>query len=112
MLVVLLVRNDASGAVGMLQAGAEGADWQRKSIEAYGGRSLHQWAVMGRYDAVVVAEFDALENAIAFSLASSASGQHVDVLPALTHEGFQAAAEVAVAAQEALAALLPNPVVP
>ncbi|MDQ1685405.1 MAG: hypothetical protein QOC82_2142 [Frankiaceae bacterium] len=103
MLAILLIRANAEGAAGMLQGGRLGAEWQQAVISAYGGEVLHQWAVLGRYDAVVVARFDSQEAATAFSLASTAAGQYVELLPGLDVDGFDTAAQLAGAAQWSVA---------
>lgn len=81
---VLLMRNDAMGATLMLHAGADGAKTQREVLEVFGAKVECQCAVMGAYDAVIVADFPSAGACAAFAQDANRSGQYVEQLVALT----------------------------
>jgi uncharacterized protein with GYD domain len=79
---ILLLRNDAVAADLMLRSGREGAKEQERAIEFLGGKVIKQCAVMGRYDVVLMVEFEQDADCLAFSLGAARGGQSVEVLPA------------------------------
>jgi uncharacterized protein with GYD domain len=91
---VLLFRNDPLAASAMLAGGSAGADFVEKTIREFGGSVEGAVAVTGRWDAVV-SDFPSHEAVLAFSLSASASGQYVEVLPAVSREGLDTAREIA-----------------
>jgi uncharacterized protein with GYD domain len=95
---VLLMRNNSYGAENMLQSGAVGATFQHKAVEDYGGRLLFQGALAGRFDAIVIAEFEP-EACLAFALAASAQGQYVEQIPVVAPDQVERAAELHFKAQ-------------
>jgi uncharacterized protein with GYD domain len=92
---VLLFRNDPLAASAMLAGGSAGADFVEKTIREFGGSVEGAVAVTGRWDAVVISDFPSHEAVLAFSLSASASGQYVEVLPAVSREGLDTAREIA-----------------
>ena len=83
---IFLLHNDAEGAARMLAGGSSGAEDQVRKIEAFGGAVVRQYAVTGRYDAVLVAELPDEAAALAVTLEATAAGQYVELLSALAPE--------------------------
>ncbi len=75
---LLLVENDAWGAASMASSGALGAQDQREAVSALGGVCVSQWASLGRWDAVLVADFPDDAALLAFVMSAGAGGQHVE----------------------------------
>ena len=94
---VLLLRNDAVAADLMLRSGSDGAKEQEQAVHAFGGKVIAQYAVIGRYDVVLVAEFAAHADCLAFSLGAARGGQSVEAMEALHPAEVDAARERALA---------------
>jgi len=80
---IFLLRNTAEGAKGMLASGRSGAVIQARVVDELGGRLVGQWAVTGRFDAVLVAELPDDAAAAMMTLAATSAGQYVELLNAL-----------------------------
>lgn len=108
---VLLLRNNAEGAARMLASGAIGAAEQADAIEALGGRVLGQWAVTGRFDAVVVVDLPGNAEALTLVLGATAAGQYAELLHGLEPDVVQSASSLFtdVAAKLADAGEAPEP---
>lgn len=75
-------------------------------IARFGGRTTGVFAVSGRYDAVVVADFDDEAASLAFALAATSEGQYVEALRVYDSAELQRAESIArQAADEFLAEL-------
>jgi uncharacterized protein with GYD domain len=98
---ILLIRNEPGAAAGMLASGSRGATSQRAALKAFGGRAIFQRAVLGRFDAVVAAEFPSEDALVAFGLAASSAGQYVETLVAISPKKLDAARDIAASAAEA-----------
>jgi uncharacterized protein with GYD domain len=92
---VMLLRNDAAGAAGMMQSGSEGAAMQEALLRKLGGSDIQLFAVSGRYDVVVIVDFPDVRSALSFSLGATAGGQYVEVLHAYTPGDVDAARALA-----------------
>ena len=75
-----------------LSAGWEGFDGV---LGRFGGSLVDLHAVAGRYDAVVVADFDDAAAALAFTLAATSQGQYVEALPVFGRDEVKRAEEIA-----------------
>ncbi len=92
---VFLMRNDTGGAIQMLSSLVEGPQAFPAALERYGGRFIDVQAVMGRYDAILIAEFDDPAGALSYSLAATAEGQYVEALPAMSPDDLSRADAIA-----------------
>jgi uncharacterized protein with GYD domain len=88
---ILLLRNDSNGAARMLASGQFGAAEQAKAVEALNGRVLGQWAVTGRFDAVLAAELPDDADALAVAFGATQAGQYAELLTAFEPETFERA---------------------
>ncbi len=79
---IFLLRNDAEGAARMLAAGRSGADEQKRRLTSLEGAEVKQYAVTGRFDAVLIAELPDDAAALAATLEATAAGQYVELLSA------------------------------
>ncbi len=80
---IFLQRNNAEGAKDMLDSGSSGAARQKALVTKLGGQCRDQWAVTGRFDAVMVAELPDDAAAVAITLSATAGGQYIELLSAL-----------------------------
>jgi uncharacterized protein with GYD domain len=83
---IFLFRNDAEGAARTLAAGRSGADEQIRRLTSLKGAEVKQYAVTGRFDAVLIAELPSDAAALAVTLEATAAGQYVELLSALDPE--------------------------
>jgi uncharacterized protein with GYD domain len=83
---IFLFRNDAEGAARTLAAGRSGADEQIRRLTSLKGAEVKQYAVTGRFDAVLIAELPNDAAALAATLEATAAGQYVELLSALDPE--------------------------
>jgi uncharacterized protein with GYD domain len=83
---IFLFRNDAEGAARTLAAGRSGADEQIRRLTSLKGAEVKQYAVTGRFDAVLIAELPNDAAALAVTLEATAAGQYVELLSALDPE--------------------------
>jgi uncharacterized protein with GYD domain len=95
---LLLLRNNSVGAARMLDALTTGFDALPSQLEPYGGTVEQVYALTGRYDAAVLADFESPEGVLAFSLAATADGEYVEALPAFGRGELARAEEIARAA--------------
>ena len=65
---IFLFRNDAEGAARTLAAGRSGADEQIRRLTSLKGAEVKQYAVTGRFDAVLIAELPSDAAALAVTL--------------------------------------------
>jgi uncharacterized protein with GYD domain len=66
----------------MLASGSAGADGQRAAIEALGGTVVGQWALAGRFNVLLVAEFETDAAAMAASLRATEDGFETELIRA------------------------------
>src|SRR5215204_3957398 len=83
---IFLLRNDSEGAARMLAAGSSGAVEQKSRLTSLQGAEVKQYAVTGRFDAVLIAELPDDTAALAVTLEATAAGQYVELLRALDTE--------------------------
>lgn len=83
---IFLMRNNAGGAKMMLASGNSGATEQARAVEALDGEVVSQWAVTGRFDAVLVARLPDDAAAVALTLGATSIGQYMELLSALDPE--------------------------
>jgi uncharacterized protein with GYD domain len=100
---ILLLRNSAEGAQRMLDSGHSGATDQARAVEELHGKVVGQWAVTGRFDAVLVAELPDDAVAVALTLGATSAGQYVELLLTLDPEVIDTARDLRNRAVEALA---------
>ncbi len=86
----------------MLRSGSSGAARQVEVVRALGGQCKAQWAVTGRFDAVLVAELPDDEAAMALTLGATAAGQYVELLSAVDPEVVDGSRDRYIEAAEAL----------
>jgi uncharacterized protein with GYD domain len=91
---LLLVRADAAASLRLLTTGTRGAEGQQAAIADRGGKVLSQWALLGRYDLAVIAEFPDSTAAAAYCLSSNASGYAVELHVALAPDAVDKAASL------------------
>ena len=103
---IFLLRNNAEGAKAMLTSGSSGAAGQADVVRELGGECRHQWAVTGRYDAVLVADLPDDAAALALTLGATAGGQYIELLSALDTEVLDSARD---RYDQAAAALIGEP---
>jgi uncharacterized protein with GYD domain len=101
---LLLIRNDAVGAARMLQGLTAGWDEFGSTLAGYGGELVDLYALAGRYDAAVIADFADPAGVLAFALAATSQGQYVEALPVFDRESAGRAEESARAAAAGFAA--------
>jgi len=70
----------------MLAAGSSGAVEQKSRLTSLQGAEVKQYAVTGRFDAVLIAELPDDTAALAVTLEATAAGQYVELLRALDTE--------------------------
>jgi uncharacterized protein with GYD domain len=87
---IFLFRNNAEGAARTLAAGRSGADEQKRRLTSLGRAEVKQYAVTGRFDAVLIAELPNDAAALAVTLEATAAGQYVELLSALDPENLDA----------------------
>ncbi|MBA2312208.1 MAG: GYD domain-containing protein [Actinobacteria bacterium] len=95
MTYIFLLRNDASAARNMLLSGTKGAVAQAELLRRLGATEVKQFAVTGRFDAVVIADLPSQQAALAFSLGATSEGQYVELLPAHSAEDVDEARRLA-----------------
>jgi uncharacterized protein with GYD domain len=86
---VLLQRAEPDAASGILRSHGLGAARQRKAIRALGGRVLAQYAVSGRYDALLILELPDEETSLAVALQLEGEGFYTEVLQAFSPKQVQ-----------------------
>lgn len=79
---VLLMRADRGASLGVLASGEAGAAQQKEAVVSLGGNVVKQWAVAGRFDIVLVAEFPNAQAMLGFSLLQNGAGLYCEALPA------------------------------
>jgi uncharacterized protein with GYD domain len=84
----------------MLASGGQGGADQARMVEAFDGEVVAHYAVSGRYDVVLIADFPDEDTCMAFALAASAAGQYAEPLPARRPEEFRAREIIVKAAQK------------
>jgi uncharacterized protein with GYD domain len=77
---LLLARNSPVGAERMLAGLRAGLQDVPIALERFGGKFIDAYAVTGRYDAVVIADFEDSAAILAYSLLATAQGQYVEAL--------------------------------
>lgn len=86
----------------MLASGQFGAEDQVRAVEVLGGRVIAQWAVSGRFDAVLAAELPDESAALALTLGATRSGQYVELLHAYDPSVIERAKEAYEQAERAM----------
>jgi uncharacterized protein with GYD domain len=79
----------------MLETLTTGLQEYPRALERYGGKNIIVYAVVGRYDAAVIVDFDDYAAVLAFGLAATAQGQYVEALPVYSAEDVARAEEIA-----------------
>jgi uncharacterized protein with GYD domain len=77
---LLLARNTPEGAERMLGGLRTGLQDFPRALERFGGKFVTAYAVTGRYDIAVIADFKDTAAILAYSLMASAQGQYVEAL--------------------------------
>lgn len=92
---VILQKAADYGSAGIIAGPSSGAERQAAAVSALGGTVMNQFAVLGQYDVVLVADFPDDETVLAFSLRAQEEGFYTHAMRAFTpHEADSAVARL------------------